>query len=192
VVRVPVYRSRGFGFDSWRYQIFWEVVGLERGPLSLVSPIEELLGRKSSGFCLEIREYGRRDPSRWLRGSLYRTKLALTSPASGGRSAGIVRSRTQATVFSFLGTKLVLKRVMRLIQANRLKAHKDRLGCPSFHWSRLTSSQPFHPYLSSIVRLPNRSNNRYVKPGFICIYVTICASWQPLSGDKEGHMEGLR
>jgi hypothetical protein len=37
------------GFDSQRYQIFWEVVGLERGPLSLASGIEELLGRKSSG-----------------------------------------------------------------------------------------------------------------------------------------------
>jgi hypothetical protein len=31
------------GFDSWRYQIFWKVVGLERGPLSLVSTIEEIL-----------------------------------------------------------------------------------------------------------------------------------------------------
>jgi hypothetical protein len=34
------------GFDSWRYQIFSRVVGLERGPLSLVSTIEKLLGRK--------------------------------------------------------------------------------------------------------------------------------------------------
>jgi hypothetical protein len=34
------------GFDSLRYQIFWEVVGLERGPLSLVSTTEELLDRK--------------------------------------------------------------------------------------------------------------------------------------------------
>jgi hypothetical protein len=49
-------------FDSWRYQIFWEVVGLERGPLSLVSTIEELLGRKISVFDLEKREYGHRDP----------------------------------------------------------------------------------------------------------------------------------
>jgi hypothetical protein len=46
VVRVPGYRSRGPGFDSRRYQIFWEVVGLERGPLSLVRIIEELLERK--------------------------------------------------------------------------------------------------------------------------------------------------
>jgi hypothetical protein len=55
-------------FGSRRYQIFWEVVGLERGPLSLVSTIEELLWRKSSGSGLEIRKYGRRDPSRWPRG----------------------------------------------------------------------------------------------------------------------------
>jgi hypothetical protein len=46
VVRVPGYRSRGPGFDSRRYQIFWEIVGLERGPLSLVRIIKELLERK--------------------------------------------------------------------------------------------------------------------------------------------------
>jgi hypothetical protein len=72
-------------------------VDLEQGPLSLVSTIEELLGRKSSGSGLESREYDRRDPSRWPRGTLCQQKLALTSPASGGRSVGIVRSRTQAT-----------------------------------------------------------------------------------------------
>jgi hypothetical protein len=52
------------GFDSRRYQILCEVVGLERGPLSLVSTTEELLERKSNGSGLESREYGRRDPSR--------------------------------------------------------------------------------------------------------------------------------
>jgi hypothetical protein len=31
------------GFDSRRYHIFWEVVGLERGPLSLLRISEELL-----------------------------------------------------------------------------------------------------------------------------------------------------
>jgi hypothetical protein len=45
-VRIPVYRSRGPGFDSRHYQIFWEIVGLERGPVSLVRIIEELLERK--------------------------------------------------------------------------------------------------------------------------------------------------
>jgi hypothetical protein len=39
-------------------------VGLEQGPLSLVSTTEELLQRKSSDSGLESREYGRRDPSR--------------------------------------------------------------------------------------------------------------------------------
>jgi hypothetical protein len=43
-------------FDFGRYQIFW-VVGLERGPLSLVSIIEELLERKSSGSGLGKPEY---------------------------------------------------------------------------------------------------------------------------------------
>jgi hypothetical protein len=57
--------------DSQRYHIFWEVVGLERGPLSLVGTIEELLERKGSGSGIEIKEYGHRDPSRWPRGTLY-------------------------------------------------------------------------------------------------------------------------
>jgi hypothetical protein len=42
VVRVPGYRSIVPRFDSRHYQTLWEVVGLERGPLSLVSTIEEL------------------------------------------------------------------------------------------------------------------------------------------------------
>jgi hypothetical protein len=90
------------GFDSRHYHTFWEVVGLEWGPPSFVSTIEELLGRKSSSSGLEIREYDRRDPSRWPRVTLYLQKLALTLPTIGGRSVGIVRSRTQATEFSFL------------------------------------------------------------------------------------------
>jgi hypothetical protein len=51
VVRVSGYRSRGL--DSRHCQIFWEVVGLEQGPLSLVSTSEELLGRKYSGSGLD-------------------------------------------------------------------------------------------------------------------------------------------
>jgi hypothetical protein len=49
---------------------------------------------------LENREYGRREPSRWPRGTIYPQKLALSSPTSGGRSVGIVRSRTQAMELS--------------------------------------------------------------------------------------------
>jgi hypothetical protein len=77
-------------------------VGLERGSLNLVSIIKELLGRKSSGSGLGNRDYGlggsaaltTRHPS-------IRKSLVLTSPTSGDRSVGIVRSRTQATEFSF-------------------------------------------------------------------------------------------
>jgi hypothetical protein len=72
-------------------------MSLERAPLSLMSTIEELLGINNSGSGLESREYGRRGPSGWPRGILYPQKSALTSPTSGGRSVGIVRSRTQAT-----------------------------------------------------------------------------------------------
>jgi hypothetical protein len=75
-----------------------KVVGLERGPLSLVSTTEELLGRNSSGCGLESREYGRRNSSRWPCGTL----LALTSLTSGGRSVGIVRLQTEATEFAFM------------------------------------------------------------------------------------------
>jgi hypothetical protein len=97
VVRVPGYRSWGPAFDSLRSQIFWEVVGLERGPLSLVSTTEELLGRNSSGSGLGSREYGRGDPLRWPRDAFHLQKLALASPTSGGRSVCIVLSRTMTT-----------------------------------------------------------------------------------------------
>jgi hypothetical protein len=46
---------------------------------------------------LKMREYGRGDPLRWPRDTIYPQKLALTLPTSGGRSVGIVRSRTKAT-----------------------------------------------------------------------------------------------
>jgi hypothetical protein len=59
-------------------------VSLERGPLSLVGTIEELLGINSSCSCV---------------GSL--KKLALTSPTSGSRSLSIVRSRMKVTEFLF-------------------------------------------------------------------------------------------
>jgi hypothetical protein len=74
-------------------------VGLERGPLSLVSTIEELLGRKNSGCGPENRDYGRKGSVTLTIWHPLSAKLALTSPTSGGRSVGIVRSRTQATEF---------------------------------------------------------------------------------------------
>jgi hypothetical protein len=46
VVRVPGYRYRVPGFDSWRYQVFREVMGLERGPLGRVRITGEVLEKK--------------------------------------------------------------------------------------------------------------------------------------------------
>jgi hypothetical protein len=93
--RVPGYRSRGPRFDSRCYQIFWEVVGLERGPLSLMRIIEELFEWKSSGSGQENRINDRGDPLRWPHDTLYLQRLALTSPTSGSRLVGIIRLRTK-------------------------------------------------------------------------------------------------
>jgi hypothetical protein len=72
-------------------------VGLERGPLSRVSTIEELLERKSSGSGLENLDYGRRGSVALTTRHLLSAKLAITSPTGGCRSIGTARFRTQAT-----------------------------------------------------------------------------------------------
>jgi hypothetical protein len=51
------YRSRGPDSIPGTTRFFWEVVGLERGPLSLVTTTEELLGWKISVSGLENRNY---------------------------------------------------------------------------------------------------------------------------------------
>jgi hypothetical protein len=56
-------------------------------PLSFVSATEELLERKSNGSRLEIREYGRRDSSRWPRDTPLFTKVD-TDFADKRRSLG--------------------------------------------------------------------------------------------------------
>jgi hypothetical protein len=81
VVRVLGYRCRGPGFDSRALQSSGSGTGSTQ-------PREYNWGatwKKSSGSCLDKREYGRRDPSRWPRGTFYQQKLAITSPTSGGR-----------------------------------------------------------------------------------------------------------
>jgi hypothetical protein len=70
-------------------------MGMERGPLSLVSKTEELLNRKiaspvykTENTAVGIRHADHVAPS-------ISKKLAISSPKSGGRSVSIVRSRTQ-------------------------------------------------------------------------------------------------
>jgi hypothetical protein len=92
------------GYNSRRYHIFWEVVGLEWGPLSLASTTEELLWRESSASGLENWENCKGESLYWPRDTLYSQKLALTSPTSGGRSVSIDRSRTEATEFGCSST----------------------------------------------------------------------------------------
>jgi hypothetical protein len=104
VVRVLGYRFRGPGFNSRRYQIFWEVVGLERGPLSLVRIIEEQLENKVAVPVYKTEINGRGDSLRWPRDTLYLLKLAITSPTSGGRSVGIVRWRTKAPELVYIAS----------------------------------------------------------------------------------------
>jgi hypothetical protein len=70
-----------------------------QGPLSLVSTIEELLGRNSSSSGVEDQEYSHRDLPRWPLNTLYPQKLALTSLTSGGHLFGIVRFQTRAKEF---------------------------------------------------------------------------------------------
>jgi hypothetical protein len=91
VVRVSGYRSRGFGFDSLRYNIFWEVVGLEQGTLSLMSITEELLEWKTSGSGsrkLRLTGMGIRCADHVT--SSIRKTLRVNSPTGGGPSVAIV------------------------------------------------------------------------------------------------------
>jgi hypothetical protein len=87
-----------FWVDSLHYQIFWKVMGLEQGPLSLMGTIKEMLGRKSSCSGLEYREY-----SIGIRYATHNTlcpqNLALTSPTSCSCLVCIVCSRTEAAEF---------------------------------------------------------------------------------------------
>jgi hypothetical protein len=100
MVRVPAYRSRDSGFDSRRYHIFLEAVGLELGPLSLVRITEELFewksscsgSRKSRLTAVGIRCADHATPS-------ISKKLALTSLTSGGSLDRIVLLRTKVTEF---------------------------------------------------------------------------------------------
>jgi hypothetical protein len=94
VVRILGYRFRGPGSIPGTTRK--KKVCLERDPLSLVSTTEELLDRKvaapvykTENTAVGISYADHVAPS-------IRKKLAITSPTSGGRSVGIVRSRTQA------------------------------------------------------------------------------------------------
>jgi hypothetical protein len=109
VARVPWLQIQWSGFDSRRYQIFWDALGLVLGPLSLMSKTEELLGRNNSSCSLENREYGRGDLLHWPRNNLCPQKLVLTSPPIGDLSVGIVLSRNKTTELLLLSPSAVVR-----------------------------------------------------------------------------------
>jgi hypothetical protein len=76
-------------------------VALELDPLSLVSTIEELLGRKSNGSGPKEEITAAGDRLTDHKTPLCPQKLALTSSTIGGRLVGIVRTRIQVTEFVF-------------------------------------------------------------------------------------------
>jgi hypothetical protein len=107
-----------YWFDSWSYQIFWEVRGLEQGALSLVTTTEELLGRNSNCSGLENGEYGRGDLLRWPHVTLSLQKLPLTSLTRGGRSVSTVCSRTKATEFLLVSLQVRSTIVIQNLEHN--------------------------------------------------------------------------
>jgi hypothetical protein len=95
-------------------------MGLGRGPLSLVSTAEELLGRKSSSSCLETENTAVGIRHADYAAPLNPKNLALTSPKIGGRSVGIVLSRTQTTEFNLVrgeSKKVVQCQVLFLVHS---------------------------------------------------------------------------
>jgi hypothetical protein len=88
----------------------------ERGPLSSVSTIEELLDRKVAAPVQKTEITAMRIRRADYATPLYPQKFALTSPIIGGRSVVIVRPRTQAKEFCFiLFCKLKFSKVLSLL-----------------------------------------------------------------------------
>jgi restriction endonuclease S subunit len=87
-------------------------MGLERGPLNLVSTTGELLDRKVAAPVYKTENTAVGIHHADLVAPSIRKKLTITSPTSSGRSVGVVRSRTQATEFSFsyivFGCKIIV------------------------------------------------------------------------------------
>jgi hypothetical protein len=105
VGKVPGYRSGGPGWipDATIFSEKWWVWN----GVHLVSTIEELLGRKSSGCGVENRDYGHGEQPRCTHNTSLPAKTG-TNFADKGRSIGVVHSRTKATEYFLLLTNVSL------------------------------------------------------------------------------------
>jgi hypothetical protein len=110
-----------------------KLMGLERGLLSLVSTTEELLDGKvaapvykTENTAVGIRHADHVAPS-------IRKKFAITSPTSGGRSVGIVSSRTQTMVFFFSICKNVTAATNTQATVEELLQSVLPILCVSYH-----------------------------------------------------------
>jgi hypothetical protein len=90
VLRVLGYRFGGPG--SIPSTTRKKVVGLEQGPLILVSTTEELLDRKVAAPVYKTENTAVGIRHSYHVALLYPQKLAITSPTSGSRSVGIENS----------------------------------------------------------------------------------------------------
>jgi hypothetical protein len=109
-----------------------EVVDLERGPLSFVSTTEELVERKSSGSNLENREYGRRDPSRWPRDTLYQ-RIVGTIFAYKRRSPGRYSSKPIIVGLSSCNWKLFSRCWVLFVRPLFLRNPKTSIKSTAHH-----------------------------------------------------------
>jgi hypothetical protein len=95
--KYKIYKKRCLIYDDWA--LVEDVPILSSRMVFCTGALQFFLSK----LILFIRLlYGRRDPSRWPRGTLYLQTLAITSPTSGGRLVDVVRSRTQTMEFLVL------------------------------------------------------------------------------------------
>jgi hypothetical protein len=91
MVRVSDCTPRGPGFDSRRHKIFWDVVRLERGPLSLVGTSEEDSEEEwvaAPAYKVEYTAIGISHADNTM--PFIRKELTLTSLTGGCRLVGII------------------------------------------------------------------------------------------------------
>jgi hypothetical protein len=173
VVRLSGHRSRGPGFDSRRFLIFWEAVGLERGPLSLVRTTEERLRsrkpRLTTGGSVEVT----------TQHSLS-AKVGTTSPTSGGHSVGrhsSLADQSHWVYFLWVAQSLTWLQIKRLTTNDvrlthiwlvtiRVLARDPAYFFWGFSWS---FSDP--PQDAGIGCYVNVWNDCYIKQKFQTIYV---------------------